>query len=101
MTELDRQLETESEAVLAAGGGVQVYGVSVDPVGDTVTAGGRNADGTRAGLRLDYRGEWPEERPYRLILESGARLGEQLDRLHKRRERRTVLHGELEREEDR
>ena len=30
-----------------------------------------------------------------------ARLGEQLDRLHKRRERRTVLHGELEREEDR
>jgi hypothetical protein len=30
-----------------------------------------------------------------------ARLGEELERLMKRRERRTVLHSELEREEDR
>jgi hypothetical protein len=30
-----------------------------------------------------------------------ARMGEELERLHKRRERRTVLHSELEREEDR
>jgi RHS repeat-associated protein len=28
---------------------------TVDPAGNTVTAGGRNADGTRAGMRLDYR----------------------------------------------
>jgi RHS repeat-associated protein len=28
---------------------------TMDRVGNTVTAGGRNADGTRAGVRLDYR----------------------------------------------
>jgi hypothetical protein len=31
------------------------------------------------GLRLDYRGRWPEEHPYRLILESGDELEGRVD----------------------